>query len=245
MEEMKNLVIQSLETKGVLGQIRANLRSAVFKIVDEQDQKFNMGCGLKWENPTLYKIQETKVGTLITEMMREFMEFFRMDYSLSIFIPECNIYPDRLKKEEILGKLGFSGQIGNPIWSKMQLPLFYYMLLFFMQNVKENPEKILEFLNSTAYDVEKKSEEVINENIKDYLDNQNEQNADIPISGERNDQQKNQRSNLQHNEEEEKDNEKDNEKEKEKKEEDKYSEMPKKKSYEYEDVSILSIDNSL
>ena len=44
---MKNLIIQSLETKGVLGQIRAQLRSSVFKIVDEQDQQFNFGCGLK------------------------------------------------------------------------------------------------------------------------------------------------------------------------------------------------------
>ena len=68
MEDMKNLIIQSLETKGVLGQIRANLRSAVFKMVDEQDQQFKLGCGLKWENPTLYKIIETKVGTLYLKL---------------------------------------------------------------------------------------------------------------------------------------------------------------------------------
>ena len=73
MEEMKELIIQSLETKGVLGQIRAHLRSAVFKVVDEQDQQFNTGCGLKWENKTLYKILETKIGTLLAEIIREFM----------------------------------------------------------------------------------------------------------------------------------------------------------------------------
>ena len=106
MEEMKELIIQSLETKGVLGQIRAHLRSSVFKIVDEQDQQFNTGCGLKWENPTLYKILETKIGTLLAEIIREFMEYFRMDYSLSIFIPECGISPERLNKKEILSKLG-------------------------------------------------------------------------------------------------------------------------------------------
>ena len=93
---MKELIIQSLETKCVLGQIRAHLRSAVFKVVDEQDQQFNTGCGLKWENKTLYKILETKIGTLLAEIIREFMEYFRMDYSLSIFIPECGISPERL-----------------------------------------------------------------------------------------------------------------------------------------------------
>jgi DNA polymerase elongation subunit (family B) len=34
MDELKNLVIQSLETNGVLGQVRAQLRSCVFKAID-------------------------------------------------------------------------------------------------------------------------------------------------------------------------------------------------------------------
>ena len=38
MDELKNLVIQSLETNGVLGQVRAQLRSCVFKVIDNQDQ---------------------------------------------------------------------------------------------------------------------------------------------------------------------------------------------------------------
>ena len=48
MEDMKNLIIQSLETKGVLGQIRANLRSAVFKMVNEQDQQFKCKQRVPW-----------------------------------------------------------------------------------------------------------------------------------------------------------------------------------------------------
>ena len=34
MDELKNMVIQSLETNGVLGQVRAQLRSCVFKTID-------------------------------------------------------------------------------------------------------------------------------------------------------------------------------------------------------------------
>jgi hypothetical protein len=37
-KDMKNFIIQSLETKGDLGQIITQLRSSVFKIV-EQDQQ--------------------------------------------------------------------------------------------------------------------------------------------------------------------------------------------------------------
>lgn len=127
---MKNLVIQALETRGVLGQIRAKLRSSVFKVVDEQDQRYNMGCGLKWENTLLYKVADTKLGTLTAELIREFMEYLRMDYSLSVFIPECSISPERLKKEEILGKLG----IRHPELFG-DLPILYYIMYYFMYSL--------------------------------------------------------------------------------------------------------------
>ena len=176
---MKNLIIQSLETKGVLGQIRAQLRSSVFKIVDEQDQQFNFGCGLKWENPTLYKILETRIGTLLAEIIRDFMEYFRMDYSLSIFIPECGISPERLKKEEILGKIGLGEN--EQILSKLQLPLLYYIMHFFIQNVKENPIKVLETILNVQDDLEKKSDEIIDNNLGEYLRSHREED-DIPLS---------------------------------------------------------------
>jgi FGFR1 oncogene partner len=139
MEEMKNLVIQSLETKGVLGQIRAKLRSSVFRIVDEQDQRFNMGCGLKWENTLLYKISDTKTGTLIAELVREFMEYFKMDYSLSVFIPECSISPERLKKDEMFAKLGLKNNSFNT-----EMPLIYFIVYYFIESLIINPEKVYE-----------------------------------------------------------------------------------------------------
>lgn len=166
MEEMKNLIIQSLETKGVLGQIRAKLRSSVFKIVDEQDQRVNMGCGLKWENPTLYNISETKVGTLIAELIREFMEYFRMDYSLSTFIPECSISPERLRKEELFAKLGIKpGSLNNT----SEMPLIYFMTYYFLESLIVNPEHVYESLSNIKNEVEKQSDELIENNMRNYF----------------------------------------------------------------------------
>lgn len=191
MEEMKNLIIQSLETKGVLGQIRAHLRSSVFKIVDEQDQQFNMGCGLKWENPTLYKILETKIGTLLAEVIREFMEFFRMDYSLSIFIPECGISPERLKKEEIFGKMGIlPNDINDKFTNGMQLPLLYYIMYYFIDGLKNNPEHLIETISKAQDDIEKKTDEIIDSNIVEYLKNQRgNEDEEIPLSNNDREQQ--------------------------------------------------------
>ena len=180
---MKELIIQSLETKGVLGQIRAHLRSAVFKVVDEQDQQFNTGCGLKWENKTLYKILETKIGTLLAEIIREFMEYFRMDYSLSIFIPECGISPERLNRKEILGKLGI---VPNPQNDKftagLHLPLLYYIINYFISELKENPNKVIDSIKKYQNDIEAKSDELIENNMTEYFKVQKIEEENIPLS---------------------------------------------------------------
>ena len=183
MEEMKELIIQSLETKGVLGQIRAHLRSAVFKVVDEQDQQFNTGCGLKWENKTLYKILETKIGTLLAEIIREFMEYFRMDYSLSIFIPECGISPERLNRKEILGKLGIMNNPQNDKFTAgLHLPLLYYIINYFISELKENPNKVIDSIKKYQNDIEAKSDELIENNMTEYFKNQKLEEENIPLS---------------------------------------------------------------
>ena len=180
---MKELIIQSLETKGVLGQIRAHLRSAVFKVVDEQDQQFNTGCGLKWENKTLYKILETKVGTLLAEIIREFMEYFRMDYSLSIFIPECGISPERLNRKEILGKLGIMNNPQNDKFTAgLHLPLLYYIINYFISELKENPNKVIDSIKKYQNDIEAKSDELIENNMTEYFKNQKLEEENIPLS---------------------------------------------------------------
>ena len=180
---MKELIIQSLETKGVLGQIRAHLRSAVFKVVDEQDQQFNTGCGLKWENKTLYKILETKIGTLLAEIIREFMEYFRMDYSLSIFIPECGISPERLNRKEILGKLGIMSNSQNDKFTAgLHLPLLYYIINYFISELKENPNKVIDSIKKYQTDIEAKSDELIESNMTEYFKNQKIEEENIPLS---------------------------------------------------------------
>ena len=226
---MKELIIQSLETKGVLGQIRAHLRSAVFKVVDEQDQQFNTGCGLKWENKTLYKILETKIGTLLAEIIREFMEYFRMDYSLSIFIPECGISPERLNRKEILGKLGIMNNPQNDKFTAgLHLPLLYYIINYFISELKENPNKVIDSIKKYQNDIEAKSDELIENNMTEYFKNQKLEEENIPLSN--NSRDVNPPSGKRKKKKKEKEEEK--EEKKEKKKEEIKEEIPKEKKEE-------------
>ena len=91
MDELKNVVIQTLETNGMLNQLRAKLRSNVFQIIEQQDTGLKTSTGFQWENPLALKILETPEGMLCTELIREFLEFYRMDYTMSVFLPECSL----------------------------------------------------------------------------------------------------------------------------------------------------------
>lgn len=50
INELKGLVVQSLEANGVLSQLRAQIRSSVFRVIDasESEQKKS---AMFWENP--------------------------------------------------------------------------------------------------------------------------------------------------------------------------------------------------
>lgn len=106
MEELKNIVIQTLESNGILGNLRAQLRSSVFKVIDSQDKNLKDGCGFQWENPLAPKIVETTEGMLCIDIIREFLEFYRMDYTLSTFLPECSLSQEPKTRQELEDKIG-------------------------------------------------------------------------------------------------------------------------------------------
>ena len=75
------------------------------------------------------------------------MEYFKMDYSLSVFIPECSISPERLKREEIYAKLGMKTSLPDDhLFSG--LPLIYLILSYFLENIGRDQAKLNSFLKN-------------------------------------------------------------------------------------------------
>lgn len=114
VNELKNLVIQSLEGNGVLGQIRAQIRASVFKIVEMQETNTKKSGGFFWENPLCQTIYDNKEGKVALEIINDFLEFFKMEYSLSVFTHEANL-KDAAKREELQGKLGLKPDASKPV----------------------------------------------------------------------------------------------------------------------------------
>ena len=97
MDELKNLMIQTLETNGILGQLRAQIRCSVFKIIDNQDEmenpKMRGKSALHWENAKAREVLSPNLehAVLLAELIREYLEFYRLDYTKQIFMPETNL----------------------------------------------------------------------------------------------------------------------------------------------------------
>ncbi|CAM9706612.1 unnamed protein product [Phaeothamnion confervicola] len=80
---LKEVVMDALEAKGVLGQIRASLRAAVFTCIDEY------GAGLLGED--VPKPRDTEEGALAVQLVRDFLSHFGLGQTLSVFMAEVNM----------------------------------------------------------------------------------------------------------------------------------------------------------
>ncbi|KAK7792518.1 hypothetical protein R5R35_009926 [Gryllus longicercus] len=89
--ELRDLVTQTLESNGVLSKIRAELRASVFLALEEQDL---LQTENSYANKTFKNFIKTSEGMLLTQLVREFLEFFELDFTLSVFDPETSYGKD-------------------------------------------------------------------------------------------------------------------------------------------------------
>lgn len=85
LTELKNLVIQSLEANGSLAKIRAQIRASVFNVVEQQEGNPKKPSPFFWENNKAQSIYELANGKDMLEVIKEFLLFYEMHYTNSIF----------------------------------------------------------------------------------------------------------------------------------------------------------------
>ncbi|CDW73281.1 fgfr1 oncogene partner [Stylonychia lemnae] len=108
MDDLKSLVIQSLEEEGTLSALRAQLRSRVFHAIEAHaDEKSKQAAGFQWQNPTAQRIHENEESKLVAQLIKEYLEFYRMDYTLSTYVPEVALQnQEALSRDELVKKTG-------------------------------------------------------------------------------------------------------------------------------------------
>ena len=113
MEDLKELIIQTLDAAGVLDKIRAQLRLQVFKAVQNDEGK------LQNENSKPVKIAQNPEGCLAAALFRDFLECYKMKYSLNVLIPEFHLPQDQDVRSYLSKELKFTPEAGEPFLSYM------------------------------------------------------------------------------------------------------------------------------
>ncbi|XP_029450089.1 C-C chemokine receptor type 6 isoform X3 [Rhinatrema bivittatum] len=96
--ELRDLLVQTLENSGTLNKIKAELRAAVFLALEEQEKIENK---TPLANESLKKFLNTKDGRLVSSLVKEFLQFFNLDFTLAVFQPETSI-PNKPEDRENL-----------------------------------------------------------------------------------------------------------------------------------------------
>ena len=87
LDELTVVVKDTLEARGVLGAIKAQLRAAVFTAIDEQER----ADGVHAENAAVQRMKKTEEGEVALELFLDFLEFYNLHSTASVFTAECSI----------------------------------------------------------------------------------------------------------------------------------------------------------
>lgn len=101
-EELKEIVFRTLERKGTLAKVQAQLRKNVFEALHEQE------CAESRQS-TLPRVDEDHFDGLVLGLIAEFCTFHSLDYTLNLFQTECGLTTDlksRVQRGQLATKLG-------------------------------------------------------------------------------------------------------------------------------------------
>lgn len=130
--EFQDLLYQTLEANGCLPKIRAQLRASTFLALDE-DVKLSKSQPLI--NAKVRNSQETPEGKLMFCVVREFLEFFNLDFTISVF--EAESYFGSGYKYEGRGKT--MQNLGIAIGDNENVPLLMHLI-----KIAQNKSKSIE-----------------------------------------------------------------------------------------------------
>lgn len=112
LNALKALVQDALSQKGVLGKIKAELRASVFSVLHEQE----IGTGKAYlENQKLAAALATREGQIAVDLIREFLEFFNLEHTLAVFLPEANLPEKYAGREKLANELRISQNRQQPL----------------------------------------------------------------------------------------------------------------------------------
>jgi hypothetical protein len=97
--ETKSRILKTLDQEGYIDKLKASLRSEVIRVL-EKERKQSYGRSSKYlkqselATTVTKKVVSNEDGLLCAEIIREFLQFYRMEHTLHVFVPEMSLSED-------------------------------------------------------------------------------------------------------------------------------------------------------
>ncbi|RNA06190.1 FGFR1 oncogene partner-like isoform X6 [Brachionus plicatilis] len=118
--ELKDLIVQTLETNGLLSKIKAQIRANVFRALDDSDKDSRND---QLQNLAAKRALNAPEGRTAASLVRDYLESTNLDYTTSVFDPELNSAVGLEKRDKIAQTLNI-----NESDSSRDLPLLIELL---------------------------------------------------------------------------------------------------------------------
>ena len=107
-QEAKELVLAELEKNGVINYMRANIKKSILDIISHEKENIKQKLDFDFMTP-LYRLNKSKEIILCCQLIKEFLKFYEMEYTLPIFENESNV-KENIKRETLLKELKLQGK---------------------------------------------------------------------------------------------------------------------------------------
>ena len=103
LQEAKEIIMNELEKKGVINYMRAKIKKSIIDIISQQKDSFKQKLDFDFMTP-LHRLNKPKEIVLVCQLIKEFLKFYELEYTLPIFENESNVRED-IKRETLLKEL--------------------------------------------------------------------------------------------------------------------------------------------
>ena len=148
-QEAKEIILKELEEKGVINYMRANIKKSIIDIISSQSESVQQKFDFDYMTP-LHRLNKPKEIVLVCQLIKEFLKFYELEYTLPIFENESNI-KENIKRETLLKELKLEDKKDN---SKPVLLLLLQDKLNRKDDIFNNQNK----KNIDRYELNSKSE---------------------------------------------------------------------------------------
>ena len=110
-QEAKEMILKELEEKGVINYMRATIKKSIIDIISSQSESVQQKFDFDYMTP-LHRLNKPKEIVLVCQLIKEFLKFYELEYTLPIFENESNI-KENIKRETLLKELKLEDKKDN------------------------------------------------------------------------------------------------------------------------------------